>query len=355
MTKTARHRLLKPLHRTLTVLATTAGWLAGALERLAAALGSAAAKCDPARGTCDFVELRDALTGEPLGMTKAQYRRYVLALGTRDPETIARAAREVQERRRRVLASWAGVACLALSWGCTKGNGGLRLCVPGQQQECACPGGQRGAQACLEDGSGFAACLGCAEAQDLAQSASLDLAGVDLAQPDFHGIDFSGGSIPDLANPAFTGIACGTATCGPVGGNLGCCAQVGNGTSTMACYPDTTACPPSNQAVALCDGPEDCAPGTKCAFSLSADKDAGLTVAENRCRPDGSFTVKATATTQTSTLTTVSCHSNDDCVGVSGSMPSVGVVPFSSCCHYAGYPRGFCINAAASANPIVCP
>ncbi|HWB76704.1 MAG TPA: hypothetical protein VG755_17180 [Nannocystaceae bacterium] len=31
-------------------------------------------------------------------------------------------------------------------------------CVPGQQVACACPGGADGAQACLPDGSGYAAC-----------------------------------------------------------------------------------------------------------------------------------------------------------------------------------------------------
>jgi hypothetical protein len=31
-------------------------------------------------------------------------------------------------------------------------------CVPGQQIECACPGGAPGAQACLPDGSGYDAC-----------------------------------------------------------------------------------------------------------------------------------------------------------------------------------------------------
>lgn len=35
---------------------------------------------------------------------------------------------------------------------------GSRVCVPGATQECACPGGAKGAQACNDDGSGFAAC-----------------------------------------------------------------------------------------------------------------------------------------------------------------------------------------------------
>jgi hypothetical protein len=33
-----------------------------------------------------------------------------------------------------------------------------KVCVPGATQECACPGGVKGAQACREDGAGFDAC-----------------------------------------------------------------------------------------------------------------------------------------------------------------------------------------------------
>lgn len=44
------------------------------------------------------------------------------------------------------------------------------VCVPGQQVACACPGGYQGAQACLDDGSGYAACQcaygGCTAAPD---------------------------------------------------------------------------------------------------------------------------------------------------------------------------------------------
>ena len=46
--------------------------------------------------------------------------------------------------------------------GSTSGAGGsmpsTTVCTPGQQVECACPGGAQGAQACNEDGTGFEAC-----------------------------------------------------------------------------------------------------------------------------------------------------------------------------------------------------
>lgn len=40
-------------------------------------------------------------------------------------------------------------------------TGGPLACIPGQQIACPCPGGEEGAQACREDGSGFGPCLGC--------------------------------------------------------------------------------------------------------------------------------------------------------------------------------------------------
>lgn len=45
------------------------------------------------------IELRDAYSGQKLGMTKKQYKRYVLALGTDDQRVIMRACQEVRERR----------------------------------------------------------------------------------------------------------------------------------------------------------------------------------------------------------------------------------------------------------------
>jgi hypothetical protein len=35
---------------------------------------------------------------------------------------------------------------------------GGRVCTPGKQEECACPGGTKGVQTCLDDGSGLNAC-----------------------------------------------------------------------------------------------------------------------------------------------------------------------------------------------------
>lgn len=40
----------------------------------------------------------------------------------------------------------------------TTAASGDQVCVPGQQVECACPGGVPGAQACREDGGGFGPC-----------------------------------------------------------------------------------------------------------------------------------------------------------------------------------------------------
>jgi hypothetical protein len=48
----------------------------------------------------------------------------------------------------------AGLAFAAMSLSC----GGEAACVPGEQVECACPGGVSGAQACNADGSSFGEC-----------------------------------------------------------------------------------------------------------------------------------------------------------------------------------------------------
>lgn len=48
------------------------------------------------------VQLRDALTGEKLGMTKKQHRRLMLALGTKDDRQIIKAFKEVQDRKRQM-------------------------------------------------------------------------------------------------------------------------------------------------------------------------------------------------------------------------------------------------------------
>lgn len=52
----------------------------------------------------DRIELRDATTGEVMGMTKTQYKRYVLALGTKDPRIIAKAKREIEMRKQQLKA-----------------------------------------------------------------------------------------------------------------------------------------------------------------------------------------------------------------------------------------------------------
>lgn len=36
-----------------------------------------------------------------------------------------------------------------------------KACAPGQQVECACPGGSKGAQVCNADGTGYGACSPC--------------------------------------------------------------------------------------------------------------------------------------------------------------------------------------------------
>jgi len=55
-----------------------------------------------------------------------------------------------------IITGWM-LALAASATGCDD-----KSCIPAEQVACACPGGSDGAQVCLEDGSGFGACTGCA-------------------------------------------------------------------------------------------------------------------------------------------------------------------------------------------------
>ena len=53
-----------------------------------------------------------------------------------------------------------------------------KVCAPGQQIECACPGGSKGAQVCDADGGGYGACAPC----DVSAGGSGGSAGASLAE-----------------------------------------------------------------------------------------------------------------------------------------------------------------------------
>jgi hypothetical protein len=48
------------------------------------------------------VELRDAFTGECLGLTKKQHKRLMYSMGTKDDRALMRAFREAQARREKL-------------------------------------------------------------------------------------------------------------------------------------------------------------------------------------------------------------------------------------------------------------
>lgn len=50
------------------------------------------------------IELRDAMTGEKIGLTKKQFNRYVYAMGTKDPKQIAKAVTELRMRKAQLKA-----------------------------------------------------------------------------------------------------------------------------------------------------------------------------------------------------------------------------------------------------------
>jgi hypothetical protein len=67
----------------------------------------------------DDIQLRDAITGEPLGMTRKQFQRYKLALGTKDEKRIAAAVREVQLRKQQIKArDWSSPIMMGLLLWC---------------------------------------------------------------------------------------------------------------------------------------------------------------------------------------------------------------------------------------------
>ena len=53
-----------------------------------------------------------------------------------------------------------GIALVMLS-ACSSDDGPVRVCEPGDQKTCACPGGASGAQVCADDGAKWGACMGC--------------------------------------------------------------------------------------------------------------------------------------------------------------------------------------------------
>jgi len=129
---------------------------------------------------------------------------------------------------------WAYIAMGALFAGCGDSNptsnagstsgstvsgsssGVSALCVPGQQLECACPGGGKGAQKCRADGTGFEACAGCESAGSTSggqsgatsSSSSSGSSGAGGAGSTSSSSSGSGGAPPECTSPT----DCGTDT-----------------------------------------------------------------------------------------------------------------------------------------------
>ena len=53
-----------------------------------------------------------------------------------------------------------GIALVMFS-ACSSDDGPARICEPGDQKACACPGGSSGAQVCADDGTKWGVCMGC--------------------------------------------------------------------------------------------------------------------------------------------------------------------------------------------------
>jgi hypothetical protein len=244
---------------------------------------------------------------------------------------------------------------------CTRNNT-ARVCVPGEQIECACAGEDKpGAQACLEDGYAYGECQCKAliGGPDISSSSDLQSQGADLAGSDlFYGLPQGA----DMANAVFNGIMCGTGIC-PVGGNGGCCHNIG--ANLHACLPDLMTCtlPGSSPSIsrARCDGPEDC-PGVDVSGRRDRCSADVKTLADNDAYVDSNavcdFNGKGSVTSTTSngptmiTVHSVVCHSNADCAGFVGAIPALGDVAFDHCCNVPKNPFTFCAPAGfASSKP----
>jgi hypothetical protein len=175
---------------------------------------------------------------------------------------------------------------------------------------------------------GFVA-VGCGDAAVVADMPIADLSMPDLVPP------------RDLSMPDFSGVSCGSMTCGA---SQSCCIMGdGAGGFTAMCMPTGT-CDTDAGGTLVCDGPEDCpAAMNECCIGVNGsgmmDADAGTTPTGSggsQCvhpcvaviNVDDSFNFDAHSRL---------CHTNADCQGLSGDINTTQFgnfknQPFDRCC-----------------------
>jgi hypothetical protein len=190
------------------------------------------------------------------------------------------------------------------SSGSSSGMGAL--CVPGQQIECACPGGGKGAQKCRADGTGFEACDGCKSAgstsggQSGATSSSAASGGGGAGgATSSSGSSGSGGAPPECMTPTDCGTdtTCLSWTCsdGKCGKN-----HAAEGTPLAQQSP-------GDCSQLVCDGQG----STKAAFDAADVQSDGKECTVDACTTQGTtHTAKPTGTPCSSGL----CDASQACV-----------------------------------------
>jgi hypothetical protein len=182
---------------------------------------------------------------------------------------------------------------------------------------------------------GFACALalvaGCSDS-----TTTTDLGAPDLSTPDL-------APAKDLSAPDYTGVGCGSMTCG---GTQECCVSLANGQLGQTCVAKGSCNPDAGAAAFTCDGPEDCSAGSGagagcCATlggNLGSNADAGLSNASGggsaMCTAQCAGSVAFDMDNGTFEVHTKLCHANTDCNGFNGSVLGTGY-KFDSCCSAA--------------------
>jgi hypothetical protein len=165
--------------------------------------------------------------------------------------------------------------------------------------------------------------------QDLSVPADLSMAAQDLSVPR----DMTA----HMVGPP-NGVACGGSTC-----NVGttCCIPVSDPTSAT-CTMDGGMCSSTGTIPLACDGPEDCNNGQGKPACCGTVQIAGGSGDAGGAMLAGGM-ASCTATCNVAfvpggggvTITSQLCHVAADCVGLSGTLPVIGMTNFDSCCSSA--------------------
>jgi len=192
------------------------------------------------------------------------------------------------------------IGWLVLATACS-GSSSAGACVPGKVEACPCAGSGQGVQSCLEDGSGFGPCTGCAGEADVVVP---DAAPADAATKDTPGGDVPGDTpqgsvdtVPPSDGTFFDDVQTVSDLLGPDANPSLACEPCGYGSLTgKVCAPNEQVFVP--HALITVEA-VDC-DGVPKQFQTYSDPDGAYHFAELPC---GVHTVKVTAGSFSTTYT----------------------------------------------------